>query len=71
MNLRKVISYVGLGTLLLIGACNGGTNPKVVAEEFYDALFSQDFNKVRELATAESSPMIGMMEAMMGQGVAM
>ncbi len=65
---KILLAIVVLSTFSLNGCKSGGGDPKVVLEQFFDALSKNNIEAARKLATKDSKSMIDMMEMGMKMG---
>ena len=69
--MKKVTSIFVFGMLLLVIGCktnDKNTDPKLVLQNFMDALVKKDFEAARKLSTEKSKTMINMMERALQSG---
>ncbi len=59
---KILLAIVVLSSFSLNGCKSGGGDPKVVLEQFFDALSKNNIEAARKLATKDSKSMIDMME---------
>lgn len=65
---KFLLAMVVLSSVSFTGCKSGGGDPKVVLEQFFDALSKNNMEAARKLATKDSKTMIDMMEMGMKMG---
>ena len=65
---KFLLAMVVLSAVSFTGCKSGGGDPKVVLEQFFDALSKNNMEAARKLATKDSKTMIDMMEMGMKMG---
>lgn len=65
---KILLSLLVFSTISFIGCNSGGGDPKIVLEQFFDALSKNNMEAARKLATKDSKSMIDMMEMGMKMG---
>lgn len=63
--MNSILKMLYLGLLMLLSvSCSSGNDPRSVAEDFAECIYTADFEHAHEYATPEASDVIGFIQAM-------